>query len=735
MHPLVQVTLDLTRPMPPSERYTKLLAAVRQTVPEADAASMVTVNPNEFRIIAVDGMPQAYVGMTMPVKGGPEFWDILSQQYEPMKKYPEDEPDEDVPSFAEGTPHAGKPAEVIIGSPLRVGGKLVGMIGFFAATRTGLDAVETERIESCSALAAAALHASDMMASLEAVAARRRDVAQQLSKSLHHESPAALVGDSSAMKLVRQEIAEVARNASTVFIRGDQGTGREAAARLIHTQSDRAGEAFIPVDPAATNHFDGGFWGTTCRWLGRDDEGLGLVDIATGGTLFFDYVDQLPLPVQRALATVIERLEEIRRSGLTPQPDVRIIVASAHDPDSESGSRRFDGALAGALYGPELQLPRLLDRPTDMPQLVEALVDELAHDMGITTPLHVDEAGFQHLEGHAWPGNVNELRDVLEGAVRKHEDGLVPIDERLFRATREVKGYTLERLLARGGMGEVWLGRHELLSRPVAIKTIRADALRTYGPKAMQRFLREARVTANLRSFHTVELYDFGVSDDGALYYVMEHLTGTDIKGLVHSHGPLSSARTIYLLKQACLSLAEAHDAGLVHRDIKPENLFVASMGLEYDILKVLDFGLVKTPASSKHKLTTDGIVHGTPGFMSPEAALGENVIDGRADLYSLGCVAYFMLTGELPFKARTPMDMLLKQVQDSPQAPSKVVPTVSPELDALVLACLQKRASQRPENAMAVLRLLEEAESALQPRWSQNDAAAWWRETGRAPA
>ena len=181
----------------------------------------------------------------------------------------------------------------------------------------------------------------------------------------------------------------------------------------------------------------------------------------------------------------------------------------------------------------------------------------------------------------------------------------------------------------------------------------------------VRRFQREAQVTAGLRSPHTVQLYDFGVNDSGSFYYVMELLEGLDLHQIVTRFGPQPAERVIMLLRQACRSLAEAHEHGLVHRDIKPANLFVTRLGAEYDYLKVLDFGIVKDqPGQEATMLSTQGLLQGTPAFMAPELISGEQPLDGRSDLYSLACTAYCALTGQLLFQANTPAQMLLHHVQ-----------------------------------------------------------------------
>ncbi|HEY3123462.1 MAG TPA: serine/threonine-protein kinase, partial [Thermoanaerobaculia bacterium] len=236
----------------------------------------------------------------------------------------------------------------------------------------------------------------------------------------------------------------------------------------------------------------------------------------------------------------------------------------------------------------------------------------------------------------------------------------------------EIRSYHLEKLLGRGGMGEVWQASHRLLARSSAIKLIRPESVGD--PDAVKRFEREARATAALRSPHTVEIYDFGTTEDGAFYYVMALLEGFDAQTLVCKHGPLPPERAIHLLRQACKSLEEAHARQLVHRDIKPANIFVCRYGLECDFVKVLDFGLVKGggPLAGETSLTGAGVITGTVDYMAPEIARGDALADHRADLYALGCVAYWLLTGKHVFDGATPMEVLIDHVRTLPVPPSK---------------------------------------------------------------
>ena len=297
---------------------------------------------------------------------------------------------------------------------------------------------------------------------------------------------------------------------------------------------------------------------------------------------------------------------------------------------------------------------------------------------------------------------------------------------------RELGSYRLEEKLGEGGMGEVWRARHRMLARPAAIKLIRPsfarDARGGVSQEAVSRFEREAQVIARLRSPHTVELFDFGMAADGAFYYVMELLDGLDAETLLRRFGPTPPERAIYLLRQICHSLSEAQSCGLVHRDIKPANIFICRYGEEYDFVKVLDFGIVRAvrdPADSSPVRTRENAVQGTPAFIAPEQAMGTD-LDGRADIYATGCVAYWLLTGQFVFTAETPMGLLMQHAQAPPAPPSaRTQQSIPAALDDLVLSCLAKDPAKRPQSAKELSLRLAELEGAS--AWTQDRAREWW--------
>ena len=302
-----------------------------------------------------------------------------------------------------------------------------------------------------------------------------------------------------------------------------------------------------------------------------------------------------------------------------------------------------------------------------------------------------------------------------------------------LKQAQEMGSYHLDELLGRGGMGEVWRASHRLLARGAAVKLVRPElmgaATEQEAENMIRRFRREAQATAALNSPHTIRLFDFGVTEERTFYYVMELLSGQDLDTLVRASGPLPAERVIFLLRQVCHSLAEAHAHGLVHRDVTPRNIYACRMGLDYDFVKVLDFGLVKfndTSAIQTTLMTGAHTTTGTPAFMAPETILNEGQVDQRADVYAVGCVAYYLLTGQLVFEADTPMKMFMHHVQTTPIPPSQRSELPIPrDVDALVLACLEKDPAKRPQNANELLQMVRQCRSS--DAWDNDTARRWW--------
>jgi serine/threonine-protein kinase len=285
--------------------------------------------------------------------------------------------------------------------------------------------------------------------------------------------------------------------------------------------------------------------------------------------------------------------------------------------------------------------------------------------------------------------------------------------------------YKLKQRLGAGGMGEVYLGEHILLRRPCAIKVIRPD--QAGDATSLQRFEREVRTTATLTHMNTVEIFDYGRAPDGTFYYVMEYLPGLSLEDLVDQYGPLRPERALHLIRQVCGALREAHGIGLLHRDVKPSNILACERGGVYDVAKLLDFGLVRSLATRDDvKLTQEGAITGSPLYLSPEQARGRNNLDVRSDIYSLGGVAYYLLTGQPPFARDSALEALMAHVHD-PVAPPSKYQAVPADLQAVVLRCLEKDPEKRFADVDSLLTALDACDSAS--RWTERMAAAWWNQ------
>jgi serine/threonine-protein kinase len=296
---------------------------------------------------------------------------------------------------------------------------------------------------------------------------------------------------------------------------------------------------------------------------------------------------------------------------------------------------------------------------------------------------------------------------------------------------RRLGQYVLREKIGGGGMGEVYLADHVLLRRPCAIKLI--HPARAGDPTMLQRFEREVRATASLTHPNTVQVFDYGHTPDGTFFYVMEYLPGVTLEQLVKQYGPLTPERAIHFLRQLCGALAEAHAIGLIHRDIKPGNVIVCERGGLHDVAKLLDFGLVlaQGPGQVGDRLTQDGAIAGTPAYVSPEQAGGQELLDARSDVYSVGALAYYLLTGKPPFADRSAIKMLAAHLYEQPDAVSRRRPDVSADLEAVVLRCLAKAPADRFQDAAGLESALAECQRG--GFWTPKEAEAWWQERNRS--
>ena len=552
-------------------------------------------------------------------------------------------------------------------------------------------------------------------------------VAQELLREARDRSDGLLLGDSAVVVRLRQAIQEVARSDDALLISGPPGSDHEAAAREVHHQSARSARAIICVSCLS----DAPASATSLYRTGTSAGIFDMFPLAEGGTLYLEGIQHLARDTQVVLAQRLRALDASRGSGSPGEPAMRVIVSTTRDVDDEIAAGRVIPELRRAI-------PRTLDiaplraRLEDLPTLAPHILRRQAERAGRTAPVIAEES-LTRLQSYRWPGNLRELRNVLGSALAASDGPILDIGEHLLDNAVRVGSYSLTEQLGSGGMGDVWLGKHQLLARPAAIKIVReARVGSAEGAQALrQRFAQEAQATAELQSPHTVQLYDFGITETGSFYYVMERLRGMDLQRLVERHGPLPAERVVYLMKQACLSLSEAHALGLVHRDIKPANLFVCRLGRQYDFLKVLDFGVVSRTGPERLAITGAGLVLGTPAYLAPELVSGSGPFDHRADIYGLGCVVFWLLTGRPPFEASDASSALRHHADTVPAAPSASSGGPVPaELDRLVLECLSKDPSLRPADADALWSRLDAL--MLGAAWDQARARAWWEERER---
>jgi len=555
--------------------------------------------------------------------------------------------------------------------------------------------------------------------------ARELAVAQELLTDARRRVEGPLLGDSPAIRALRESIGRYAADEQLLLLIGPQGSGHEAVARAIHHASPRSSQAFIHVncallplgqDPGIINSpASATEAGSTSR--------LSLLELATRGTLYFEEIHRLSGEVQERLADVMGVLEGLRERGETTASNVRFIAFSSAPLAAGSG---FHPKLLALIEQRRLRVPSLAERQEDVSEIALFFLRQHARRIGAVVET-ISERSMKRLRKYRWPGDVSELQSLIERAVTSAREPELEIDEALLDEGLPLGLYRLMEKLGEGGMGEVWRARHQLLARPCAVKLIRPELLGEKNREtATERFRLEARSIAKLSSPNTVRLYDFGVSESGSFYFVMELLTGMDLASLVQRFGPMPPERVVYVLRQACRSLGEAHATGLLHRDIKPHNLYLCRLGLDFDILKVLDFGLVKSLGEETAQVTADGVLTGTPAYMPPERVVGE-AADERSDLYSLGCVAYWMLTGRPVFTGE-PMAVMIHHAKTAPQPPSKFASQSIPErLEQIIMGCLEKTPGKRPSSAVELWRQLGEVP--LTTPWTSESAENWWRE------
>ncbi|HZO16871.1 MAG TPA: sigma 54-interacting transcriptional regulator [Polyangiaceae bacterium] len=724
--PFVEVALDLSKGLAADDRFRRLLAAVRRALP-VEGGMLLRREGDLLRAIAIDGLQERALHMEFPLDN-PAVAGVVGPNL-PFRKVGR----VGLLTAYQDVPDHAQPDGVLIGLPLMVEGELVGSLNLGARDPHAFDNVPDEDFLVYAALAAAAFRTANLLDALERESQLRQQIAAELQRDARRRIEGPLLGDSAAVHQLRAAVENAAQTDEPVLLLGPSGSGKEAVARAIHALGRRREGGFLHVSCALVRTGDEQLFGPQARrLLGRADANdniVGKLDLAHGGTLFLDGADKLEQGVQLELA----RYLELRKSeGVAP--DARLMVAvSAND------ARQVHRTLRRELGAVTIALPPLSERQSDVEAMAEHYLRAHARQRGVPV-WELTSESRRLLTSYPWPGNVRELRNVIERAVALSRGDTLALDASLFESRPTLGSYTLLEPLGEGGMGQVWRARHRLLSRDAAVKVIQHEQLARIGDAAaiLRRFEREARATAALRSPHTVHIYDFGVTEDGAFYYAMEHLSGMDLDSIVEQEGPLPPERVVYLLCQACASLAEAHAAALVHRDVKPANLFVCD-GPEHDFVKVLDFGLVgvddEEAAAAIDTMSTlrdPGAVdtnvnvsfRGTPAFIASEMLLGGSV-DARADIYALGCVAYYALSGQLPCEGPDAITTALAHLHADPPPLSSHNVSVPRELEAVVRACLAKDPAARPPGAAALRRALESVP--LKRPWDLERARGWW--------
>ncbi|MEZ6064994.1 MAG: HDOD domain-containing protein [Planctomycetaceae bacterium] len=405
----------------------------------------------------------------------------------------------------------------------------------------------------------------------------------------------------------------------------------------------------------------------------------------------------------------------VLRSWKLPD-DVACGVLFSHRLDRILGDERLRASALLPQAAASLLPDAFRQEPRGMARLVE-LQGQIPEFNFLEVAVQVDE------ELESLPTTTSARQPLCDRLARL---AVTHVEERrldIVWTGQQIGNFVLEEELGQGAMGLVYAARHATLQRKAAIKLMKGSHL---DPQALARFETEAQRTSSLSNPHTIEIYDYGTTQQGVLYYVMEYLQGMSLHDLVTEHGPQPERRVVHILRQACASLAEAHTLSLIHRDIKPDNIFLSIKGNWHDCVKVLDFGLVKSLRGSNDEPGSRNIC-GTPMYLAPEAILRPEQIDGRADLYALGLVAYFLLTGRHAFTGVTTREVLLAQVSLVPPSVGEVAAMpVDPELDRLIMHCLQKSPDDRPNGVAELAERL--GRLARGNEWTLDEARQWWQ-------
>ena len=524
-----------------------------------------------------------------------------------------------------------------------------------------------------------------------------------------------LLGNSDVAQELRRKIKVLGSNTLPLLMYSQPRCGEGLIAKMIHEISELNQLPFIYIN---CTHLNKNNIHQVFSVSNTDN------DFFSGGTLFLDKINDLDLALQDDFLSNYNALKTILSAS--ESPELRLLSCSSENLPIKCKKLQFTPGLYDILNaGHVLSCPALYERQADIRDFVDFYMKQAATRFGKNVKT-IDCETLVMLEKYTW-SNLREIKNMVERHVALSLTDQLVIPKNSLKHGISISGYRLTKSLGIGGMGEVWEASHDFLPRKAAIKLIKAPYAKS-DLMCEKRFHREVHATASLCSPHTVRIYDFGVCEDGALYYVMELLKGENLNTLIDQYGKIPLARSIFILKQICLSLTEAHFHGIVHRDIKPDNIFVCAMPPHYDFVKVLDFGITKELHYNKDDHLTGEKILGTPAFLAPEFLSENEPVGVKADVYSIACLAYYMLVGEKLFDSENLMKCFASHIHDEPPGISafgnfKKFPF---SLEKLLLECLSKDPRQRP-NIHEVFECLLSLEDSFP--WQHKEARKWWNE------
>ena len=517
-----------------------------------------------------------------------------------------------------------------------------------------------------------------------------------------------LLGESKAIKGLHEDIDRMSKNRFPLFIEAPVGCICEYIARTVHFRSERSSSPFLHINCSSLHKK------SHTLFAHEEEGGVKKIEMVRGGTLYLSNIEHLDSEIQQSIMNEISQY-----FGM----GIRLVCSS-----SQSLSRlrhkgeMLDGFL-GLIENESFIVPSLNERGEDVIHMADFYAKSCASRQGKNI-LGISKKSQEILLSYTWPGNIEELINVVESQVMISKSDVLEIPVKALNKGQGVGAYSLIKKLDEGGMGEIWEAEHRVLKQKAAIKLNHANHFNL--AEAEARFYREALAISKLSSSYTIRIYDFGTQKNGSFYYVMECLRGIDLSKLVKQDGALTYSRVLHVLKQVGLSLLEAHSCGLVHRDIKPGNIFLSRNDFEYDHVKLLDFGIAKDLVQTDNENWTGQKIIGTPMWMAPEVFSGELEPHSSADMYSLACVAYWLLSNKILFESTSPVGYYMAHVsQEAPPIRDYTGCTgIDSEFESLLLSCLSKNPDKRPSARQFLDILIPLQEKNL---WSYEMAKQSW--------